>query len=79
MSAMPALLPPPSPPDWTTTGAGACIALHAEQNALLRATWEDMFGSTIYITDEPCDGCWRMIAGTPIAWAMWPGGTRRNR
>lgn len=61
------------------TGAGSCIALHAEQNALLRATWEDMFGSTLYITDEPCDGCWRMIAGTPIAWAQWPGGTRRNR
>lgn len=61
------------------TGVGACIALHAEQNALLRATWDDMFGSTIYITDEPCDGCRRMIAGTPITWAMWPGGTWRNR
>ena len=61
------------------TGAGTCIALHAEQNALLRASWADMRGSTIYVTDEPCGGCWRMIAGTPIARAVWPGGERRNR
>lgn len=49
------------------TGAGTCIALHAEQNALLRATWDEMDGATLYITDEPCGGCARMIAGTPIA------------
>lgn len=59
------------------TGAGACIALHAEQNALLRASWSDMKGSTLYITDEPCDGCFRMIVGTPISrivtpiWERW--------
>lgn len=61
------------------TGAGTCIAIHAEQNALLRATWEDMFGSTLYITDDPCDGCWRTITATPIAWVITPHGTRRNR
>lgn len=61
------------------TGAGACIALHAEQNALLRATWDDMFGSILYVTDEPCDGCWRMIQGTPIYMVIYPSGTRRNR
>lgn len=61
------------------TGAGACIALHAEQNALLRATWDDMFGSTLYITDEPCDGCWRMIQGTPIDMVVYPTGIRGNR
>lgn len=49
------------------TGAGACIALHAEQNLLLRASWTDMVGATLYVTDEPCDGCYRMILGTPIA------------
>lgn len=48
------------------TGAGTCIALHAEQNALLRASWYDMVGATLYVTDDPCDGCWRMIKGTPI-------------
>lgn len=58
------------------TGAGSCIALHAEQNALLRATWDEMFGSTLYVTDEPCGGCWRMIEGTPISVVQWPGGRR---
>lgn len=55
------------------TGAGSCIALHAEQNALLRASWSDMVGSTLYITDEPCGGCLRMILGTPIVYIVWPG------
>jgi dCMP deaminase len=55
------------------TGAGACIALHAEQNALLRATWADLDRATLYVTDEPCDGCWRMIHGTPLAAVCWPG------
>lgn len=56
------------------TGPGSCIALHAEQNALLRASRADMVGSTMYITDKPCDGCWRMISGTPIAHIIWPDG-----
>lgn len=56
------------------TGAGACIALHAEQNALLRASWADMDGATLYVTDEPCDGCTRMIAGTPISFVVTPSG-----
>ena len=55
------------------TGAGACIALHAEQNALLRASWAEMQGSTLYVTCEPCPGCWRMISGTPLARVVWPG------
>ena len=54
------------------TGAGTCIALHAEQNALLRTTWTLMEGATLYITDVPCDGCARMIAGTPIARVIYP-------
>lgn len=56
------------------TGPGSCIALHAEQNALLRASRSDMVGSTMYITDKPCDGCWRMISGTPIRYIIWPEG-----
>lgn len=54
------------------TGAGTCIALHAEQNALLRASWDDMVGCTLYVTDKPCDGCARMISGTPIVRVVWP-------
>lgn len=49
-----------------------CIALHAEQNALLRASWDEMQEATLYITDAPCDGCKRMIAGTPIERVIWP-------
>lgn len=56
------------------TGAGACIALHAEQNALLRASWDQMQGSTLYCTHKPCDGCWRMIAGSPIRFIIWADG-----
>jgi len=58
------------------TGAGACIALHAEQNAIIRASHLDMLGATLYVTDEPCGGCWRMIQGTPIARVVWPSGNR---
>lgn len=48
------------------TGAGACIALHAEQNAILRASHADQVDSVLYVTREPCGGCWRMLRGTPI-------------
>lgn len=54
------------------TGPGTCIALHAEQNALLRASWDEMIGSTLYVTDKPCDGCLRMISGTPVARVVAP-------
>jgi dCMP deaminase len=48
------------------TGVGVCIAAHAEQNALLRCTWADLIGATLYVTCKPCDGCAKMIAVTPI-------------
>lgn len=53
------------------TGAGSCIALHAEQNAILRAGL-DSRGSTLYITDEPCGGCARLIEGAGIARVVFP-------
>lgn len=56
------------------TGAGACIALHAEQNAIMYCSMEQRTGATIYITDEPCGGCFRMIAGSGITRIVWPGG-----
>lgn len=60
------------------TGAGSCIAIHAEQNALLRASWDDMKGSTMYITDEPCEGCRRMLSGTPIERVVSPTWSRNR-
>lgn len=53
-------------------GPGLCIALHAEQNVILRANWDLMEGSTLYVTDEPCAGCARMIKGTPIERVVFP-------
>jgi deoxycytidylate deaminase len=32
-----------------------------------------MVGSTLYVTDHPCDGCFRMIVGTPIERFIGPG------
>ena len=54
------------------TNLDGCEAIHAEQNALLRASWGEMQGSTIYVTDKPCDGCRRMISGTPLARVVYP-------
>lgn len=56
------------------TGAGSCIAVHAEQNAIIRADWSRLQGATIYCTEEPCDGCLRLIKGTPIARIVSPSG-----
>jgi dCMP deaminase len=52
------------------TGMGACIALHAEQNALIRAG-DRAQGATLYCTDEPCDACMRLIRGAGIDTAVW--------
>lgn len=57
------------------TGLGACIAIHAEQNAIIRAGL-DCHGSTLYITDEPCGGCDRLIQGSGIVRVVYPEGER---
>lgn len=53
------------------TGKGACIALHAEQNAIIRAG-RLCRGATLYITREPCDGCARLIRGAGITRLVYP-------
>jgi dCMP deaminase len=55
------------------TGLGSCIALHAEQNVVIRASWSEMDGATLYVTDRPCGGCFRTIQGTPIHRVVTPG------
>lgn len=64
-------LPADSPYD---TGGGTCIALHAEWNVMLRASWEQMIGATLYVTEEPCHICKSLIAGTRISEVVWPTG-----
>lgn len=58
------------------TGAGACVAIHAEQNLIMDTTMEERQGGTIYITDVPCDGCFRMITGSGVTRVVWPDGGR---
>ena len=54
-------------------GSGTCIALHAEWNLLLRTSWEQFEGSTLYITKKPCHICSVMISGTRIRRVVAPG------
>ena len=62
-------LPPDSAYD---TGGGTCVALHAEWNVLLRASWQEMIGATLYVTEMPCHICKNLIAGTHIERVIWP-------
>lgn len=48
------------------TGPGACIAVHAEANALLYAGVDGARGATLYLTCAPCDGCQRLINAAGI-------------
>lgn len=43
-----------------------CWATHSEANAIIRASWEELKGSTIYITGQPCPGCTKLIASAGI-------------
>lgn len=56
------------------TGPGACIAVHAEANALLYAGQSRCVGSTLYCTDKPCDGCQKLIEATGIIRVVFPEG-----
>lgn len=46
------------------TGAGACVALHAEQNALIHRTSSDVAGATLYLV------CLKPVAATPQDWHL---------
>lgn len=55
------------------TGIGSCIAVHAEVNAILDAGGRrTCLGSTLYITDKPCDGCARIIEAAGIVRVVYP-------
>lgn len=46
----------------------------AEENVVLEVAREKRAGATVYITDEPCTNCQRILAGSGIIRAVWPGG-----
>ena len=48
------------------TGPGACIAIHAEANAIMYAGIDGCKGSTMFVTSEPCEGCEKMIWASGI-------------
>lgn len=52
-------------------GAGACIAIHAEANALLYAG-RDCRGATAYITCPPCLDCAKLLRGAGIERTVFP-------
>ncbi len=56
------------------TGAGSCIAVHAEANALLYSDASARRGGVMYVTDEPCDGCMRLILGSGLLRVVFPEG-----
>lgn len=56
------------------TGEGACIAIHAEQNALLHSNLDARRGGTMYVTALPCDGCFRMLKASGLSRIVFPNG-----
>lgn len=57
------------------TGPGMCIAVHAEMNALLDVSdRRRLVGATMYITEQPCSGCLKILKNTEIKTFVWPGG-----
>lgn len=53
-------------------GAGACIANHAETNAVLFSDPHARRGGTMGVTDGPCNDCARLLAGSGLARVIWP-------
>lgn len=43
-----------------------CVAIHAETNAIVDAGRRECMGGAIYVTDEPCSWCRKVIAAAGI-------------
>lgn len=44
-----------------------CEMIHAEANALLRASWTEIQGGTIYVSAASCVNCARLVANAGLA------------
>ncbi len=51
-----------------------CISTHAEVNALLYSDRSRHEGGHIYITRQPCYGCYKVLRNSGLCIAQWPGG-----
>lgn len=49
-----------------------CIYVHAEAAAIIEAGQLTRNG-TLYCTDAPCPGCWKLIHEAGIRRVVWPG------
>jgi len=56
------------------TGPGSCISLHAEMNAVASAARRGsaVAGAVLYVTEEPCGGCWKLIRAVGFSRVVWP-------
>lgn len=50
-----------------------CHAAHAESNAIARADFSAMAGSTIYITTSICKGCAKVVANSGVKRVVYRG------
>jgi len=56
-------------------GPGMCIAIHAEENCLLRAG-KLARGTHLYVTHKPCMVCMRLLGGAGVLKVIWPDGEK---
>ncbi|MFF4952257.1 deoxycytidylate deaminase [Streptomyces chattanoogensis] len=49
-----------------------CVADHAERNAIRHTPPNELPGSTLYVTREPCPACWTLIRASGIARVVTP-------
>jgi len=61
---------------------GSCVAVHAEQNALISASYKELHGASLYLAClsekpniAPCNCCDRMIKNAGIIRVVGKGGT----
>ena len=53
-------------------GRGACLAIHAEQNAVMYSRPKSRAGATMYVTCEPCPQCYALLEACGITDVRWP-------
>lgn len=52
---------------------GTCVANHAEVNGVINSSDPvRRRGGVVYVTDRPCDDCYRFLAGSGLARVVWP-------